>query len=178
MRRRTRLKAPFLLCLVLTVAGRPCFSQEKRTISSDSGFIADMLQQQNTYRNALQLPLLQWSPALASDALAWAKHLAAIDKGEHDRDITGKEGENLWWGTANAFSFADMVGAWTAEKKTFREGTFPNCRVNRSAVIGHYTQIVWRNTQAVGCALVGNGVHDYLVCRYSPPGNVIGQKPY
>jgi hypothetical protein len=147
-------------------------------ISQDTNFISTILQQHNTYRSALQLPPLEWSPELASDALAWAKHLAQVDKGQHDQEAAGKEGENLWWGTTNAFSFESMVAAWGIEKTSFREGVFPDCKSNHSAVVGHYTQIVWRNTKAVGCALVGNGRNDYLVCRYSPPGNIIGQRPY
>ena len=154
------------------------YGQEGRTISTDSAFINAMLQHHNVYRSALGLPPLQWSPALASDATVYARHLAQIDKGQHDQDVIGKEGENLWWGTANAFAFGDMVEAWAAERKSFRLGFFPDCRASRSAMVGHYTQMVWRNTQSVGCALAGNGQNDYLVCRYSPPGNVIGQKPY
>ena len=149
-----------------------------RIVFKDSTFISMMLQHHNTYRTALQLPDLQWSDALAADALTWAKHLAQIDRGEHDQDVVGKEGENLWWGTANSFSYGVMVDAWGNEKKMFRYGAFPDCRSNRTAVVGHYTQIVWRNTQSVGCALVGNGRMDYLVCRYSSPGNVYGQNPY
>jgi uncharacterized protein YkwD len=167
-----------LFCWLLAGVVFRGYPQQSRVISGDSNFVAEILYQQNTYRVALRLPELEWSPALASDALAWARHLAAIDKGEHNGDITGKEGENLWWGTAGAFSYSNMVDAWAAERKSFREGTFPDCRVSRSSVVGHYTQIVWRNTREVGCALVGNGMHDYLVCRYSPPGNIIGQKPY
>lgn len=172
-----RLKTLWLFFSIIgfTVPG---YCQESRIIYKDTAFISEVLGQQNLYRSALQLPPLQWSPALANDALAWARHLAAADKGEHDAAIVGKEGENLWWGTANAFSFSDMVNAWGAEKKFYRDGVFPECRMSRSAVVGHYTQLVWRNTTAVGCALVGNGQHDYLVCRYSPPGNMIGQKPY
>jgi hypothetical protein len=165
----------FSLIIGMVTSG---YCQEGRTIYKDTAFISEILEHHNTYRKTLQLPELEWSPALASDALAWGRHLAEIDKGQHDPDIIGKEGENLWWGTTNAFSFGDMVDAWGAEKKLFREGLFPDCRVSRSAVVGHYTQIVWRNTQAVGCALVGNGHNDFLVCRYSPAGNVIGQKPY
>lgn len=172
MRNKTLL---LFLIMGLTISG---YCQEGRTIYKDTAFISAILRHHNTYRSALQLPALEWSPALASDALAWARHLADIDKGEHDRDVIGKEGENLWWGTSDAFSFGVMVDAWGAEKRSYRDGVFPDCRVNRSAVVGHYTQIVWRTTQAVGCALVGNGLHDYLVCRYSPAGNVIGQKPY
>src|SRR5579872_2538559 len=154
------------------------YSQRGRTISDDSSFIAAMLQQHNSYRSALKLPPLAWSPALASDALAWARHLAKLDKGQHDLQITGMEGENLWWGTANAFSFADMVAAWGNERQSFRDGIFPDCKDGRGAVVGHYTQMVWRNTRAVGCAIAGNGRNDFLVCRYSPAGNVIGERPY
>ena len=172
-----RIKTPLLFFSIIcaTISG---YCQTGRTFYNDTAFVSAILGHYNAYRSALQLPALEWSPALASDALTWARHSAEIDQGQHDAEIVGKEGENLWWGTANAFSFGNMVDAWGVEEKLFREGIFPDCRVNRSAVVGHYTQIVWRNTQSVGCALVGNGHNDYLVCRYSPAGNIIGQKPY
>ncbi len=158
--------------IMITHTGR---CQTSKVIYNDSSFIASVLQQQNTYRNALQLPAFIWSGSLAKDAKAWAEHLAKIDKGQHDQSIVGKEGENLWWGTAGAFSFTDMVSMWGNEKAAFRYGVFPDCG---KGMIGHYTQIVWKNTQSVGCALASNGKTDYLVCRYASPGNVIGEKPY
>jgi hypothetical protein len=43
----------------------------------------------------------------------------------------------------------------------------------------HYTQMVWRNTTQVGCAGVDGRDGKYrLVCRYSPPGNVMGQSVF
>ena len=154
------------------------YSQSAKVVYKDTGFISAILQTHNSYRDSLQEPSLVWSADLAKDALAWAQHLASINKGDHDMSIRGKEGENLWWGTANSFSYTDMVGMWGSEKRSFKYDVFPNCTTKRSEVVGHYTQIVWKNTQSVGCALAGNGQTDFLVCRYGPAGNIVGEKPY
>ena len=167
-----------LIVFVVFLSALKGYCQSTKAVYADSSFIAQILQQHQTYRDALQLPALSWSPALAKDALAWAQHLASVGKGEHDMDIRGKEGENLWWGTAGAYSYAEMVGMWGSEKRSFRYDTYPNCTTHRSAVVGHYTQMVWKNTQFVGCALSSNGQTDFLVCRYSPAGNIVGGKPY
>ena len=167
----------YLLFTIFLTSEVGLHAQSGQTFYKDSTFIGAILLQHNTYRATLQLPYLLWSDELAADARTWAAHLAAVDKGEHDPSIRGREGENIWWGTAGAFSYADMVAFWVAEKKDFVYGLFPNCRKGK-AVVGHYTQVVWKNTTSVGCALATNGQLDYLVCRYSPAGNIIGQKPY
>ena len=43
---------------------------------------------------------------------------------------------------------------------------------------GHYTQIVWKNTKKVGCAMIECNGTSTWVCQYDPPGNWVGQKPY
>ena len=154
-------------------------AQPAGVLSSDSALLSSMLRLHNSCRAEVQSPPLVWSASLAADAAKWARHLAdKINKGEHDPSIRGQEGENLWWGTAGAYSYSEMAGYWINEKTSFVYGAFPNCATTRSAVVGHYTQIVWKNTKAVGCALATNGKTDFLVCRYSPPGNVIGENPY
>ncbi|MDB5672173.1 MAG: Fis family transcriptional regulator, partial [Alphaproteobacteria bacterium] len=40
--------------------------------------------------------------------------------------------------------------------------------------VAHYTQMIWRDTDRIGCALYSTRQWDYLVCRYAPPGNVVG----
>ena len=44
--------------------------------------------------------------------------------------------------------------------------------------VGHYTQMIWRGTRRVGCALGEGAQYDYLVCRYYPAGNVYGMSPF
>ena len=48
-------------------------------------------------------------------------------------------------------------------------------RTGRWQDAGHYSQMIWRNTTRIGCAMAGGG---FLVCRYAPPGNFTGQKAF
>ena len=46
---------------------------------------------------------------------------------------------------------------------------------------GHYTQVVWRNTTKIGCAIYTCPGFQYgstVVCDYGPGGNIGGQSPY
>ena len=46
---------------------------------------------------------------------------------------------------------------------------------------GHYTQVMWENTQSVGCGLRTTCTGTYatmISCNYYPPGNYIGQRPF
>jgi uncharacterized protein YkwD len=172
------MKAIYLFLLTI-LAYESAYSQTGKTIYRDQPFIDSILKEHNIYRSELQLPALEWSASLASDALAWGQKLVKQNRGQHDPQArTLNEGENLWWGTAGAFSYAQMIDGWASEKKDFVHANFPDCKARRSAVVGHYTQMIWRNTRSVGCALVGNGQTDFLICRYGPPGNVEGEKVY
>lgn len=79
-------------------------------------------------------------------------------------------------GTTQRFSYSQMVDSWGNEKKDFVRGNFPNVSSTGNWTdVGHYTQVVWRNTTEVGCAIASDGRNDYLVCQYNPPGNFTGQ---
>lgn len=82
-------------------------------------------------------------------------------------------------GTAGRFAPEAMVGAWIEEKAYFTRGTFPRVsRTGQWADVGHYTQMVWRDTSEVGCAVARGRRADVLVCRYARPGNVVGRAPF
>jgi pathogenesis-related protein 1 len=88
----------------------------------------------------------------------------------------GFVGENLWMGGVGLSSTAQQVEDWVYEKNNYHGG--PYNPQPGDPVIGHYTQMVWRNTNEIGCATASDGTMDFLVCRYSPLGNVRGQNPY
>ncbi|MFM9827238.1 MAG: CAP domain-containing protein [Sphingomonas sp.] len=132
-------------------------------------------------RAALGLAPLLWDAALAADAQAYADELAQTGRFEHAVQPRGKphQGENLWTGTRGAYAYGEMIGHWLAEKRDFINRPTPSfSRTSRWQDVAHYTQIVWRRTTRMGCATASNARDDYLVCRYSPPGNVVGETSY
>ena len=83
-------------------------------------------------------------------------------------------------GTTGFFSLTQMVDSWGQEERYFQNGTFPDVsNTGNWFDVGHYSQMVWRGTTRVGCAgVTGSDGYYRLVCRYSPPGNVIGQQVF
>jgi hypothetical protein len=146
-----------------------------------TNFEGRLLAAHNRERAALGVPALQWSDALAADAQRWATELGRAGRFEHSPDEPGAEpqGENLWAGTRGHYAPEAMVGLWIAEKKHFQPGLFPsNSRTGRVQDVSHYTQLAWRESGAIGCALAQGPREDVLVCRYSQAGNVIGRRPF
>jgi hypothetical protein len=135
----------------------------------------------NRERDAIGAPALKWDPALARSARDWAEYLARSGKFEHSPDgpwYADPEGENLWAGTVGYYQPESMVGLWTAEKRHFKQGVFPdNSRDGRVEKVSHYTQLIWSRTGSVGCALAPGQDEDVLVCRYTQAGNVLGERP-
>lgn len=138
-----------------------------------------LLDRHNFYRSQVGVPALKWSDRLASNAQGWANNLAARGGKTLQHSSGSGEGENLWMGSAGYFSQQTMVDGWGGEKKYYKPGVFPNVSTTGNwSDVGHYTQIVWRNTTEVGCAVATAGGNDILVCRYSSPGNYMGQKAF
>jgi hypothetical protein len=151
-----------------------------REAPAEPSFEARLLASHNAVRAETRTPRLTWNAELARDATAWAQDLSERRRMEHSpASQRVGQGENLWMGTAGAFGPEAMVGLWAAERRDYVAGVFPKVSLTRSwSDVGHYTQMAWRQTREVGCGLATDGRRDYLVCRYSPPGNVIGQRAF
>src|ERR1700761_2200453 len=108
-----------------------------------------MLDAHNAIRLRVGLPPLSWSAALAEAAQDWADYLIASGTFFHSPD--NRYGENLYAISGGAASPSDVVSAWASE------GTQYDIRNDRCAgVCGHYTQIVWRTTRELGCAVAAS----------------------
>ena len=185
-----KLKPVIPLILVAALAGcssRPPWAdgrmiRERRpagaAVQDLSHFEQRLLDAHDRARAETGAPPLRWDPALASAAAAYGPALAAQVKLSHSepRSRPG-QGENLWMGTRGAYSLEEMAGSWVDEKKLFRAGIFPDVSTSGHwSDVAHYTQMIWRGSDRIGCALYPSGGWDYLICRYAPAGNVVGQK--
>jgi hypothetical protein len=149
-----------------------------RTAPATSGdFASQVLAEHNRARSAVRARPLAWSAELAAGAQAHAAQLARTGQLIHSsRQSRPGQGENLWMGTAGAYSTTAMVQNWAGERRFFRPGIFPNVSTTGNwADVAHYTQMIWAGTTTVGCAVQRSGRWDALVCRYSPAGNRDGQ---
>ena len=144
-----------------------------------SNFEDRLLAGHNRERNLHRVPELEWDAGLANGAKEWARYLAVTDRFEHSPNVPGKplEGENIWGGSHGAFGPEAMIDLWVSEKRFFKPGRFPNnSTTGKVQDVSHFTQVVWHRTRKVGCGLARNAQRDILVCRYSNPGNVYGDR--
>ena len=135
----------------------------------------------NEERQSLGLAPLAWDSALAQDAARYARQMATTNRFQHSARAsrTVPSGENLWMGPRRLYAYDTMIGAFLDEKRLFRRvGKLPDISSSgRWEDVGHYTQMIWRGTRKVGCAVAEGQNDDYLVCRYFPAGNSFGKGP-
>ncbi len=173
------MRAVKLLCpvaVILSLCGMVASAQDV-PVAGDAELI---LQTHNAERVRAGVPVLIWNTQLAGEAGQWANQIARDGVMRHaSASQRGDAGENLWMGTAGYFSPDRMVSAFISEKRHYRHGSFPHVSSTGNwQDVGHYTQIVWRDTQQIGCAVARAAQRDVLVCRYWPAGNRIGSRPY
>lgn len=173
---RNRIMAAWLLRLGVGA----CAPLILGSTSLTSNFEDRVLAAHNRERSTLGVEPLNWNPALAKSAQGWADRLAAAGAFEHaPEDPRKPEGENLWAGTKSHYSVERMVDGWVREKRHFKPGRFPNnSTTGNVADIGHYTQLMWRQSRQVGCAMATGAREDVLVCRYAEAGNYRGEVPF
>lgn len=158
-------------------------TQENTGSRANTINIQQVLDAHNVYRKELGLPLLKWSDELADYAQKWVNELSRnrncemlhrpYDEGNPWYQLYG---ENIFSG-GSGYTAVDAVESWGSEKKYFDKDS-RTCKGDWSTC-GHYTQIIWKQTRKVGCAVVTCTNGDIIiVCNYDPAGNVIGEKAY
>ncbi|XP_072388000.1 venom allergen 5 2-like [Diabrotica undecimpunctata] len=129
---------------------------------------------------------MKWDDELASRAQKWAESCYSEDH-DRNRDVSRfPVGQNIatTWTTkppSNYYDtdpdFADAITKWFNEFKVFNFGAIGRGRT------GHYTQMIWAETNLIGCGYAfyydpSKGYTKNYICNYGPGGNVLGQPPY
>lgn len=125
------------------------------------------------------LPLLRWSGSIAQTAQAYANRCTWGHSGASGL------GENLYASAPPSASQDAAIASWLSEFPYY-DYAGNSCASGQQC--GHYTQIVWRGTQELGCGIANCSTGSpfgasfpnwtIVVCNYSPPGNYNGQRPY
>jgi pathogenesis-related protein 1 len=136
-----------------------------------SSLVRDMLAIHSAVRAHVGVAPLAWSDRLAARSQDWADTLLARKQFVHRPNST--YGENLFEIAGATATPEQVVNAWAAESRNY-DYSSNRCR----GVCGHYTQIVWRDTKEVGCAVARGVGREVWVCDYDPPGNWVGKRPH
>lgn len=170
-----------LLLAAVAALGATAASAQPVQQGATGELAARILAAHNRERALVGAPPLQWDATLAAHAASYGPVLASLRRLVHSpREGRPGERENLvmaWHGTLSA---EEMINLWTREKRMLQPGSFRFPAVSRTGEwedVAHYTQMVWPTTTRVGCAIYPAD-WDYLICRYSPPGNVDGKPIY
>lgn len=142
-------------------------------VSGEKDKLVGITDAHNEFRKLKNLPELVWDDELAEFANEWALNLKNSRKCKMKHRDKNKFGENLAWGKGTNFKSKDVVKMWHDEEANYNYAN-NSCK----SVCGHYTQVVWKNSKKLGCAMATCGNEEVWVCNYDPPGNYVGQKPY
>jgi pathogenesis-related protein 1 len=126
-----------------------------------------ILNAHNAYRAKHCSPALTWSAQLAAGAQQWANACTKNAQGgfaHSPQAFQGNYGENLAWG--GGLSAKGAVDMWYSEI-----GQYNFAAPSWNNKVGHFTQLVWKNSTQLGCAVANCSGQRFWVCRYAPPGN-------
>ncbi|RWS23785.1 hypothetical protein B4U80_01425 [Leptotrombidium deliense] len=133
-------------------------------------FADSCLERHNYYRRLEGKPLMHLDPKAMAQAKRRAAELSSKCAFDHMGNMGSGFGENINSVDDNC---KDVVDKWYKEKPNYNP---------RNPVLtmdaGHYTQLVWKATTQLGCAIASHCRYKHVVvCNYYPPGNYRGKFP-
>lgn len=175
-----------LRSLALAVWACAAASAPVAAANSEPAAFAGILAAHNQPRVALGLRPLRWSDEAAAVAQGWANTLATQScRASYNPDPVRREryGENVlrayrsepyqgWQRTP-----AEVVSRWEAEGRNYDHATH-RCLDQGGTQCGQYLQMIWEETEVVGCGRARCEAAEVWVCNYTPRGLQEGLKPY
>ncbi|XP_016924645.3 uncharacterized protein [Drosophila suzukii] len=128
-------------------------------------FKLSILKENNKYRKLHNASPLKMDKELSSYAQEWADHLA--DQNLLETRPLPIYGENILCVRKPLFCVDKIMKLWYQEKYNY-----DYFKPGFNLYTGHFTQMVWRETEFLGVGVAFNDSHIWIVCNYNPPGNV------
>ena len=169
--RLRQVRRVVIMIMMVGIAHAQSWDSIDKGVHLASSLARGMLTAHNAVRAEVKLPPLQWSDELVAVSQKWADTLLVQSRFAHNPD--SPYGENLFMITGATAAPSIVVREWASESRDY-DYRLNTCR----AICGHYTQIVWRHTLRVGCAVARGAGREVWVCSYDPPGNFVGERPY
>lgn len=176
----------WLALLLCAACGDDAAGPDAATTTGEPAELAGIVARHNQVRAMVNaqppLPVLVWDDSLAATAADWVAQCRddemPYDLIDHNPQRSQGHpyyvGENIYATSALALG-GNAVDSWASEARDY---DYPSNTC--SGACGHYTQLVWRTTLAVGCARRSCPNLKYsstIVCDYGPGGNT-GDRPY
>ncbi|MFB9467229.1 CAP family protein [Streptomyces cinereospinus] len=150
--------------------------------ATDEAFNQECLAAHNSYRARHGAPPLSLDDAAVAHAVQRAQAASAND-GVTTPPGPGSKGygENRYWFAAyedEPATCEEAVRLWYEARWT---GGYDWDRPGYSPDTGTFTQVVWKDTDVLGCGRAAGRVpgeeayQTYIVCGYGPAGNIIGR---
>ena len=130
---------------------------------------------------------LVWDNELEAIAQRWTEQcVGGHDSNRRKLDGTGVGQNGYSWGGGGTGVPAGVEPVQEAVRAWFSEVDDPGFRHNPGSTFsalhvqgtGHYTQVVWADTEQVGCGKVvfrdGDWTKLHVMCNYAVAGNLIG----
>ena len=156
----------------------------KGTTLSDTQKVA-LLQLHNAFRSmvkptAANMHKMVWDDELEKIAKDFASKCIVAHNPERHKLAKSFDwvGENIAWGTGSCGE-KDCGDVYEGVKRWFTESKSYN--YESGECLGKctlYTQMVWWESNKLGCGAKRCGDRTILVCNYAPGGNYVGQRPY
>ena len=167
------MKNIFIIVAILTLVIPSVYPQKGSLIQLTPEQKQEFIKAHNKWRTDVGSPSIKWNNVLEDYAGNWATSMGKKGcKMKHRPN--NKYGENLYWSSGLPLSPKFVVDDWGSGIKDYKGEVFGESK----GVVGHYTQVVWRTTTEVGCAVYKCSNELLVVCNYNPSGNWIGRHPY
>lgn len=170
---KSLLIIPFLLVAACKTEVAPSEPQHNELAVDTEGNLTkdaklELLQYHNNERIGVSQPSLAWDNNLAETAKQRAIQLTQSSD-------NANSGENIYIG--KGLSPAQIVLKWAEQEEFFTPGVFPDVSTTgRWQDVSAYTNIIWPSSRTMGCGMAKTQDMEYLVCKYSPEGNIHGEK--